>query len=212
MTGYGIASACVVLLSSPASADSLAPSFDCAKAQSDVDEAICASDALASLDLELARLYRLATRGPHATADRVKALKQSQRDWLRERSECWKASIGLETCVANAYAFRIHALREGNSDARSDDSNGASLGPVAYRCDGLDALVGAVFVNTREPLVSLSWLTFGIVLPRVESGSGVKYASDLWDSSPSLFWTRGDTATFAPPGGAEVQCRREPIG
>ena len=142
----------------------------------------------------------------------MQALKQGQRDWLRERAECWKASIGLEVCVANAYAFRIHALREGYSDARSDDANGASLGPVAYRCDGLDALLGAVFVNTREPVVSLSWLSYGIVLPRVESGSGAKYASDLWDSSPALFWTQGDTATFAPPGGTEVQCRREPIG
>ena len=212
MTRYLIASAWMVLLSAPASAGSLAPSFDCAKAQSDAEEAVCASDALASLDLELARLYRLAIKGPNAAADRVEALKQSQRDWLRERSECWRASIGLEACVANAYAFRIHALREGYSDARSDDANGASLGPVAYRCDGLDALLGAVFVNTREPLVSLSWLTFGIVLPRVESGSGAKYASDLWDSSPALFWTQGDTAIFAPPGGAEVQCRREPTG
>jgi uncharacterized protein len=207
-----ITSACVVLWLAPASAGSLAPSFDCGKAQSDAEEAVCASDALASLDLELARLYRLATTGPHATPGRLKELRQSQQDWLRQRSECWKASIGLKACVANAYAFRIHALREGHSDARSDDRNGASLGPMAYRCDGLGALVSAVFVNTREPLVSLSWLNFGIVLPRVKSGSGAKYASDLWGGGPSLFWTQGEKATFAPPGGTEFRCQREPIG
>jgi uncharacterized protein len=196
----------------PGLAKSLAPSFDCAKSDSNVEDAICADDGLAELDLELSRLYRLALHGPNITKARAEGLRQSERDWLRDRRECWKASIGMQTCVANAYAFRIHALREGYADARRDDGAGISVGPVAYRCEGLDALVSAVFLNGRTPLVSLQWLERAIVLPRVPSSSGAKYETDLWDDARSLFWTKGDGAVFMPPGGSELSCQPEPIG
>lgn len=196
----------------PAAAQDLAPSFDCSNTDSDAENAICASDGLAELDLELARIYGLALHGPHMDKARAEELTQSERDWVRDRRECWKASIGLETCVANAYAFRIHALREGYADARSDDEAGISLGPVAFRCEGLDALISAVFLNGRMPLVSLAWLDRQMVLPGVPAGSGAKYESDIWDGGASLLWTKGDEAIFAPPGEAEMTCTLEPIG
>jgi uncharacterized protein len=196
----------------PSIAESLTPSFNCAEGDSDVEAAICGDDRLAELDRELSRLYRLALQGPNITDARAEGLRQSERDWLQERRECWKSRMGLETCVANAYAFRIHALREGYADARGDDDAGISVGPLAYRCEGLDALVSAVFINGRTALVSLQWRERAMVLPRVPSGSGAKYESDLWDDARSLFWTQGDDAIFMPPGGAELSCKREPIG
>ncbi len=123
-----------------AEAGAIEPTFDCSKSDSDVEDAICANSDLAELDVELSRLYKLALNGPHL-GNREAELVESQRSWIRSRNECWKSSLGIKTCTVNSYAFRIAELREGYSDARSEE--GASLGPFAYRCDGLDAILGA---------------------------------------------------------------------
>lgn len=201
-----------LVLASSALAQSLAPTFNCAKSDSDAEEAICKDNGLAELDIELSRLYDLALKGPHIAPDRASELKQSERDWVRDRRECWKASVGLETCVANAYAFRIHEIREGYADSRSDDASGISVGPVALRCDGMDALISAVFLNGERSLVSLKWLNLAMVLPRVPSGSGSKYETDIWEGGTSLLWLQGDKAVFSEPGGPELQCAVEDIG
>ena len=71
-----------VLLVSGGGAVAATPSFDCAKADSSAEEAICASDALAELDIELARLYRLAVKDDTLGADRLAELKAMQRGWI----------------------------------------------------------------------------------------------------------------------------------
>lgn len=197
-------------LSLPLSTEALAlePSFDCSKSDSDVEDAICQSDDLAELDLELTRLYGLARKGPNL-GNRKAELASAQKSWVASRNECWKSSLGIDVCTANAYAFRIAELREGYADARAED--GASDGPYAYRCDGLDALVGATFVQTSSPRVVLSWLDQGMVLPLVEAGSGSKFASDIWDGGDALFWTKGEEAFFAAPGGPELTCLQTPL-
>ncbi len=59
----------------------LQPSFDCKKAESDVEPAICVSPELAALDLELSRIYALARNGPNISADRKSDLTAYQRGW-----------------------------------------------------------------------------------------------------------------------------------
>jgi len=190
-------------------AKAVEPTFDCSMTEHDVEDAICANSDLVELDIELARLYVLARNGPHL-GDRGAELLEAQRSWVQSRNECWKSSLGIETCTANSYAFRIAELREGFADARSE--KGASDGPFAYRCDGLDAIVGATFVQTSTPMVVLSWLERSLVLPKVPSSSGAKYASDIWDGGATLFWTKGEEAIFAEPGGPELNCVQTPIG
>lgn len=202
----------LTVLAAPAMAETPAPSFDCAKTDSDADRAICASDTLAGLDLELARLYALALSGPSMDDARKEELRQSERDWLNERHECWRSSLGIETCLAVSYALRIHDLREGYAGARSDDAAGISSGPGAWRCDGLDALISSVFINAETPMVSLRWLDRQLALPLVPAGSGAKYESDWWDGDVTTFWTKGDEALFTPAGGTDLACVREPIG
>ena len=61
------------------------PSFDCRKATTWSERAVCADAALAGLDKEVAGLYREArARQPH----RVDELKSEQRQWLRRREQC----------------------------------------------------------------------------------------------------------------------------
>lgn len=195
------------------------PSFDCARAGAEAEVAVCSSNALADLDLEMARLYMLALNGPHATDESRRYLKATQRGWIKGRNECWKKGRDLALCVANSYAFRIHEIRDLYADARRED-NEKSSGSFPYRCEGFEPTIGAVFINTVEPLVSLKWAGNWIILPRVPSGSGAKYTSDYWNTLASggysginaLFWIHGEEAVFAPPGGPEFTCMRDEIG
>lgn len=67
-----------------------APSFDCRRAESAAERAICAADGggLRAIDVELARLYRLSlARDPAVAAE--------QAAWLRERDRCAPDCLGL---------------------------------------------------------------------------------------------------------------------
>lgn len=195
-------------LMSPALA--LEPSFDCTKAESDAEKAVCSDDTLASMDLELSRLFQRAAEGPNMDPDRHRMLQAEQRGWIKGRDECWKSDLGIPFCTASEYAFRIAEIRQGYADARAE--NGASLGPYAYVCEGMEVPVSAVFVNTLAPMVVLRWGENAIVLPSVATGSGAKYASDLWYGGEALFWTSRDEATFMPPGQPETTCLQDDIG
>ncbi len=181
------------------------PSFDCAKASSSAEEAICASDDLAALDREVSRLYALASKGPNMTDDRLQELRAFQRGWVKGRDECWKSDLGLEACVAEEYALRIQELRQGYADARSE--GGPSDGPFPYMCTGFDALIGATFVNAGSPRVVLRWLDSFAVLQAAEAASGARY-----QNGNTVFWTKGDEAMFTTPDGDELTCVRDEMG
>ncbi|MEI4484824.1 MliC family protein [Frigidibacter sp. MR17.14] len=185
------------------------PSFDCAKAESAAEKAVCADPALAAMDRELARVYALA-----AAKGDDSSLKAMQRGWIKGRDDCWKADDGVPACTRREYALRIEEIRRGSAAARA--SEGASLGPFPYVCDGFEPVVSAAFVNAGEPVVVLRWLDQAAVLPRAESGSGARYQGPTW-AGPAEFWTKGtaegDEATFLPPGArAGVACRRDATG
>ncbi|MCA0870843.1 MliC family protein [Seohaeicola saemankumensis] len=180
------------------------PAFDCSKAESSAEEAVCASDDLTALDRELARLYGLAVNGPNMSEDRLKELRAYQRGWVKGRDECWKANQ-LETCIADEYALRIHDLRQGYADARAEE--GASLGPFPYACEGLDALVSVAFVNTGPSRAVLKWRENALVLTQAESGSGARY-----EAGDAEFWTKGDEAMFTAPDGGSYSCAKDDMG
>jgi uncharacterized protein len=175
------------------------PSFDCSSPASAAEEAVCTSDALAAMDVELGRLYRAAAEGSNMTPDRLGELRSTQRGWIKGRDECWKAQE-LERCVRDEYAIRIFELRQGYADARS--TPGASRGPFVWECAGLDARLGTVFVEGPAPVAVLQWRDTRVVLPQTVSGSGARYAD-----GPVVFWIKGDSASLTPPGGAETDCR-----
>ena len=61
------------------------PSFDCDGAKAEVEKMICGDDALADLDLRLARDFALALA--RASANQVPELKASQRSWRAQNVE-----------------------------------------------------------------------------------------------------------------------------
>ena len=83
------------------------PSFDCEKARTPVERAICEDDALAALDLELARAF--ATVLAKAPAHAVNELKDSQAVWRKGLLDCGK-SADIRACVIESYQQRLGAF------------------------------------------------------------------------------------------------------
>ena len=99
-----------------------AASFDCAKASSRVENAICASPTLSRLDSELADAYGVILL---TNAD-AEGVKSAQRVWLRDtRNKC-----ADDACLETVYKQRIAALRgpdpvdaPSREEIEADDAN-----------------------------------------------------------------------------------------
>ena len=134
-----------------AAAAAAGPSFDCASARSEVEHAICADPALAELDREEARLYRLARAVPQA---RVEQLRDRQRAFLAARDACPASPGPLAECLRNAYLGDVADLRR--LAGLADDNQGLSFGPQRFACDGgYPDLYVTVFLTEPEQ----AWLS-----------------------------------------------------
>ena len=193
--------ACLVFGATPLAAQN-GPSFDCTKANSTAEELICADPALSALDREISRLYDLA-RGSVSGSD-LAMLKAYQRGWIKGRDDCWKARVSITECISTVYIVRIHELRRDHPATQSED--GASLGPIEYRCDGLDHTVSAVVITLPQaPYASVAWDEMMISLPKVRAASGAKYETH----DGILFWIQGAEARLSYEG-QSYSCQHTP--
>jgi uncharacterized protein len=101
-----------------------AASFDCAKATSKNEKAICASPELSLLDEKLASFYKQ-TRSLAPSTD---ALKQQQINWIKSVGTC----DGNIDCLIAAYNNRIQVLDY------VDGTLSPELDPLAIRIDNLN--------------------------------------------------------------------------
>lgn len=101
------------------------PSFDCAKASTPVEHAICRSDHLSMLDRLMAEVYST-TRKQMSAADRQRLLVD-QRAWLASRDACG----GDENCLSTRMADRIAALGR-NAGSTSGASGGLPAGLAGH--------------------------------------------------------------------------------
>ncbi|HGM6985443.1 DUF1311 domain-containing protein [Serratia marcescens] len=81
-----------------------AASFDCTKAASRDERAICANRTLNDLDVQMATKYQF-LRGLFAMGARG-AMQDSQQDWLTKRQQCGTDT----TCLLQSYRTRIAEL------------------------------------------------------------------------------------------------------
>ncbi|HEY0104475.1 MAG TPA: lysozyme inhibitor LprI family protein [Rhizomicrobium sp.] len=85
-----------------------APSFDCAKAATGIETAVCADAALARLDRQVAEAWQSAMRNAYEPAAQAK-LRQEQRDWLaRRNAACRGPAPGA--CLVKVYRDRLAVL------------------------------------------------------------------------------------------------------
>ena len=194
----------------PASSSSIRPSFDCDRAEGQAQQLVCNVASLAQMDVEMSRLYSLAEATNDIGKDRLNELKAMQRGWIKGRDDCWK-SDDLRQCVVEAYVSRIHELREGYANARSDDSAGISSGPVAFVCEGIEAGISGVFVDGDPGAVSLKWRDTSLALERVESNSGAKYSGKNFEGAWT-FWSKGRESILTHPAKGDLSCEQDEIG
>lgn len=81
-------------------------SFDCAKAGTATEKAICSDVALARLDRNLADTYAQALSWASDDAEKTK-IRDAQRAWIGERNACG----GDTGCLTTAYESRLRALQ-----------------------------------------------------------------------------------------------------
>ena len=74
----------------PRAALAQGPTFDCAKAQGEVEKLICSDALLAALDRKLDAVYQAATA--KAAGKLATQLRAEQIGWVKGRNDCWKAN------------------------------------------------------------------------------------------------------------------------
>ena len=107
--------ALLVIVAGPALGAKPRPSFDCRKAESDIEKQICLVPEYARLDREIASLFARALKSlPAADAAR---LKTSQVKWLAKRNDCIDLIHGdppvfaeVNSCLGDALKQRAKEL------------------------------------------------------------------------------------------------------
>lgn len=112
---------------------SFAASFDCGKASTPVEKAICSDERLSNLDSELGRAYKAALQNSTAPAD----LKTEQKNWIAQRNRCTDM-----TCLASAYQARLASL-----SAPQQSSTAGSTVSGIYKATGGELLVAQQTTN-----------------------------------------------------------------
>lgn len=87
--------------------------FDCNKASTAIEKAICTDKRIALADLEINKQYKKA-RKRLASAER-KSLLITQRSWIKQRNGCRDAGEVDLSCLALSYAHRLATLQKMNA-------------------------------------------------------------------------------------------------
>ncbi len=136
----------VLLAASPAAADKhVRPSFDCTKAATPVEKAICGDELLAELDQSVDALYR-AIRTAAAPEPR-RRIEDEQRRWLAARDTRCARDKAIAECLDRLYRQRSIGL------ARAGHASGALAGALiggdyVMRERGLS---GTMFIAEKPP-------------------------------------------------------------
>jgi uncharacterized protein YecT (DUF1311 family) len=169
------------------------PSFDCAKAEGEVQQLVCKDEGLAALDRKLDEVYKAARA--KATKEKPPVLVAEQRGWVKGRDDCWKARGGSPTfftaswqadgvrgCVEGSYRVRI-------SELQAKYRLVPPKGPVFFQCDDRSEVV-ATFFETDPGTARLERGDQSVTAWLVPAASGSKY------EGPNVeFWTKGQEAT-----------------
>lgn len=187
------------------------PSFDCAKAGSDAEEMVCSDASLAQLDNEMTRLFKLAEKDDNLRTAEISELKAMQRGWIKGRDDCWKAEDKRQ-CVLASYGMRIHELRQGYANARSADPASVSVGPVVFKCEGIDAPIGVTMLTVEPGLAYLQNGETAVMFTADVKAPDARYTGKGADGGAYVLVTNGREALFTRPGAREAVCTMDEIG
>ena len=165
-------------------AQGTAPSINCARAASAVEEMVCRDGALASLDRKLVEVY--ATASKTATSDQKNRLAADQQRWLNERDACAKSSE-KSTCTKERYLQRI-------ADLQAQFKLVPSHGPFRFVCNGDPGNVFVAQYFDSDPATARFTYDGRTVTAFIQrSGSGARYGGpsiSYWEhqGEASVVW------------------------
>ena len=138
-----------------------AASFDCKKAATRVEKAICADAQLSELDEHLGRFYFAARE---RLAENASCVAAEQREWIRRRNACADAA-----CLRQAYLERLAGLagwtREGD-EIRKEFTRSGFPAAIAFVVQ-----VGFLAEEmNHHPDIDIRWRTVHLALTTHDAG------------------------------------------
>jgi uncharacterized protein len=175
------------------------PSYDCAKAQGEVEELVCKDTDLATLDHKLSELYAEALK--RSREEQYKDPSSSQRSWIKDRNDCGKAK-DVRACIETAYEHRIADLQIRYGQLQAPP-------PVSYNCGDFE--LTAVFYRETDPPTAVLTLLGGkggaeqAIVYVARSGSGARYQGhgvDFWEHQGEVMldWHGKELSCKVPRG------------
>lgn len=194
----------------PAAALAQGPTFNCAKAQGEVEKTICSDASLAALDRQLDTVYKAAAA--KAQGKLATRLREDQRGWVKSRNDCWKAN-GQQTWITATWTVNsVKACIEAQYRLRTSELQALwrLLPPktVSYACQNNPANEVIVsFFETDPPTIRLERGDRTKTLWRVGAASDGKYEGQNVSlvhqgSELKLSWLDTDTGKSD-----ELQCK-----
>jgi len=166
-----------------------AQSFDCGKAATGIEHAICSDKPLGELDITLANEFKTVM---DAAPELHLSLAAGQRRWLAERNQKCGASAGAtvvvtSACLASVYRSRISELKTGAAKQAAAIYSTASCQKIADRYRG----VAAAHAGESPVAVLTALPNSGITLvPGTDLPNG---AADVTE------WAKRQTPPFSVP-------------
>ncbi|MGI2258762.1 MliC family protein [Shewanella sp. GXUN23E] len=178
---------------------SAAPSYDCNKADGQVEQTICQTPELQRLDNKLHEVYQAALK--QVSGEEKSLMKAFQRGWIKGRNDCWK-SDKLGQCVEDNYKTRITELQ-------IQAGKVTVPAPVTFQCKTQNLMV-YFYNDTEVPVAVINELNPTTPDQQIyafisRSASGAKY-----EAQNLTFWTKGDEATLIRYGMPDETCRQMP--
>lgn len=152
----------LLALASLPAAQAYAVSFQCEKAATTIEHAICGDKTLGALDDQVSESYRrLLESAPEAS---VSALRDGQRAWLKQRNQCSQVPANIRACLADTMSARSKSLdaSQAAEDAALDKAiasipdSPASAARTLRGYAGPLASAWLVYLNMYEPSAGVS--------------------------------------------------------
>lgn len=176
----------------------VSPSFDCAAASGEIEELICRTPALATLDLRLDTIWQEVedrlTGGSWPESEQ-EVVRAEQRGWIGGRNDCWMADDPA-ACTTDEYVRRIVTLQAGFGLVEGRE-------PTFWSCEGNPANEFVLtFFPTDPQSVRVERGDQQEVMIQTRTASGARYLGAFGKE----VWVKGEEGTFVWPQDDTLRC------
>ncbi len=196
----------VATLLTQTQAASAHPSFDCGRAGTEVEKAVCADPQLAALDAALDWLWKRVPHTPQET--------ETQKKWAGTRANCppedyamspdaisFASTVDPKGCIGIAYAERIKALAPKSSSAAVDSGRYTTDPP-------LELPQGSSAALARKFIVARGYRADEIDIEHWGKGRGKISGEGLWANGHECGFEASEAQT--QPAGSKVRINDNP--